>query len=302
VLLSFIILFWFTMVLLPGVVSSCGHAIVGHRGHMFLFRGSNCLHDQYFNPAPCVDRWMDIILNRASLCNSEAIDFYQIIIPEKQTIMVDLYPLEKPVMTPSLLSLNSRLSSLPFFVNAYDLLSCLYFFKGLEPFRLGDTHLTSAGYIELISSIVGRYCQKTLYSLMRYVDFCFMKSNGDLLKKFDNNDFGEKVTIPADSSLFFCGKVRCAEYMHGSAAKKNGTMVKFENSCPHIAKKVLVFGNSMSERGASPLGLTWWLSRIFQEVTFIWSPNLSLERIAIDRPDILICQTVERFLPVAAKA
>ena len=285
-----------------GTVSPCGDAIIGRGGHMFLLNGSNCLHGQYCSSAPYAAKWISLILERRSYCDSMGIDFFQMIIPEKQTVMPDLYPLDKPRITPALLGINSALSTLPSYVNAYDLLSCLYLFKRLDPFRLGDTHLTSRGYIELLAPIVGRYCREAAAGLFHEICFRNGSANGDLKKKFYKSDSGEKLLMPIESLPFFCGSVKCVEFSHGPKLKKSGTVVKFVNSRPRIDKSVLIFGNSMSERGSNPLGLTWWLSRIFKEVAFVWSPSICSERVDIVRPDILISQTVERFLPVVAKA
>jgi len=34
--------------LMVGTFSPCGHAVIGSGGHIFLLKGSNNLHEQYF--------------------------------------------------------------------------------------------------------------------------------------------------------------------------------------------------------------------------------------------------------------
>ena len=46
-----------------------------------------------------------------------------------------------------------------------------------------------------------------------------------------------------------------------------------------------------------PGGLSWWFARIFAEFHFVWDPRMDAEYVAAEKPDWVICQTVERFLP-----
>lgn len=285
-----------------GAISPCGDAIIGRFGHIFLLNGSNNLHDQYVQPTTALEKWLKIITTRASSCASMGVDFLQVVVPEKQSIMSDMYPLSKPNLTPTLLGINEIFSSSKFYINAYDLLACLYRYKGIDPYRHGDTHLTSHGYIELAAAVAGRYCRRTQIDLLSGVELEYTKLRGDLLTKFYGKYRREKVGIPCPYTQFFSGEVSCSKFIEHPRGKKSGVSAIYTNSCPRIAKKVLLFGNSMSERGLHPLGLTWWLARLFKKVEFTWSPNVSFDRIEADPPDILISQTVERFLPVPAKA
>ncbi|MCV5277541.1 hypothetical protein OFC49_43085, partial [Escherichia coli] len=62
-------------------------------------------------------------------------------------------------------------------------------------------------------------------------------------------------------------------------------------------KRLLVLGNSVTgtvEGRQNQLG--GWLARWFAEYHFHWQPAVDWEEVAALRPDILLCQTVERFM------
>ena len=58
----------------------------------------------------------------------------------------------------------------------------------------------------------------------------------------------------------------------------------------------MVFGNSFFERGAQSWRLSWWFKHFYREFIFCWNPALDLELVEKFQPDLVICQTVERFL------
>jgi len=255
-----------------------------------------------FEPSTALEQWIKIIRQRSSFLSARGVLFLQIVVPEKQTIMSNLYPLVKPMLTPTLLGLNHAFSASDFYINAYDLLSCLYLYKGLDPYRRGDTHLTIFGYMELAAAVAGRYCSKTQSNILSGLNFEHASFRGDLLTKFYGKENREKVLITSSNAGIFKGKCKCSEFVQNQGGKKSGIRAVYTNSLPHIDKKNLLVGNSMCERGVHPLGLTWWFLRIFARVEFIWSPNVSYALIESDPPDIVISQNVERFLPVPARS
>ena len=44
--------------------------------------------------------------------------------------------------------------------------------------------------------------------------------------------------------------------------------------------------------------MLWWITRLFEEVHFHWNAALDDEQIKAVQPDLVIGQTVERFLPM----
>jgi hypothetical protein len=63
------------------------------------------------------------------------------------------------------------------------------------------------------------------------------------------------------------------------------------------ARSLLVFGNSVcGSAGAGQNLLSGWLARWFAEYRFHWQPEVDWALVEALRPDILLCQTVERFM------
>ncbi|MBW8911322.1 MAG: hypothetical protein JF564_05430, partial [Sphingomonas sp.] len=66
--------------------------------------------------------------------------------------------------------------------------------------------------------------------------------------------------------------------------------------------KVVAFANSFFERGGGVHGLSWWFKTMFSEFHFLWRAEMDIAYVDEHRPDIVICQTVERFLPQVPKS
>ena len=60
---------------------------------------------------------------------------------------------------------------------------------------------------------------------------------------------------------------------------------------------MVAFGNSFFGAGEAPTTLGWWASRAFRAFLFHWSSEIDYAVVATQRPDVVICQTNERFLP-----
>ncbi|TGD93281.1 alginate O-acetyltransferase AlgX-related protein [Methylobacterium nonmethylotrophicum] len=76
----------------------------------------------------------------------------------------------------------------------------------------------------------------------------------------------------------------------------NGAHAVYRNRSPEADPRTLIlFGDSCAN--FTPNGLTAMLAETFREVHFIWSTNLDWSYIARVRPDIVLCEQVERFLP-----
>jgi hypothetical protein len=61
----------------------------------------------------------------------------------------------------------------------------------------------------------------------------------------------------------------------------------------------LVFGNSFFEKGSNAHQLTCWFAHYFAEVMFIWSPDMKIGMLKKYKPDLVICQSIERFTRLA---
>ena len=119
---------------------------------------------------------------------------------------------------------------------------------------------------------------------------------GDLGGKFFQGDMLEHQLLPAEDWDF---ARETPDLVRADVPGEGhmGTEIEWRARRPISPQTLLIFGNSMFERGGSPLTLSWWLSRIFARTRFVWSSSLQDEHVDDLRPSIVICQTVERFLP-----
>jgi hypothetical protein len=126
---------------------------------------------------------------------------------------------------------------------------------------------------------------------------------GDLGNKFSGAGFLEKMELPADETLnsLGAGLSRLENYAPGDGGHIGRRLVWKNPGAPY-RKRVLAFGNSFFERGEVPTTLSWWVARYFQEFHFIWDSVVNVDYVERMKPDVLICQTNERFLPVVPAA
>jgi hypothetical protein len=81
-----------------------------------------------------------------------------------------------------------------------------------------------------------------------------------------------------------------------TAKSKVGTGITWHNPSAPIKKKVIAFGNSFFDAGDFPHQLSWWFARWFTDFQIVWMADMIEETVKSKRPDIVICQTVERFM------
>jgi hypothetical protein len=62
--------------------------------------------------------------------------------------------------------------------------------------------------------------------------------------------------------------------------------------------RVLAFGNSFFERGSNCTTLSWWFKHLCREFHLVWSKDIDQTVIETLKPDLVIAQTIERFLTV----
>jgi hypothetical protein len=271
-----------------GVISADESAIVGKTGHFFLYKGGNNLANLY-EPQKRTSyvKWNELIAKRSFKARSKKIDFLQVVIPEKQTVLSHAYPLAKPKATELLISIDKTLghelqsSYIVPFVNEADKLSD-------NIYRKTDTHFSTSGAEAVVKQLLSKLRLQTKLK----IDYVETKQlAGDLGSKFLGPSFYEEIELymTNDEPILTDSFDPCEN-------KHIGIMRKWENSKAPNNQKVIVFGNSFFERGSGSTGLSWWFSRLFSEFHFYWSPECDWDIVEKEKPDILICQTIERFL------
>lgn len=278
-----------------GSTSFDDSAIVGRSGYLFLHQGGNSLLAQYSSNLDQrkLNGWIEKIVQRNDFCKTLGVDFFQIIVPEKQSVMPEYYPSDIGFPTPLLLALTETMSSQDFYLDLNKIFRDNFVFENLSSFRQVDTHLSLHGATAVISILMEKFGnapdiwpKKTDEKIM----------GGDLGNKFFSGHISEKVIFPLFDDWDFGNITPRLEESFDPKIGHSGVFRRWICDSPVYKKRVLIFGNSVFERGGTPLGLSWWCSRIFEETIFVWSSDVDFDLIKKRNPDVVICQTVERFL------
>ena len=283
-----------------GLVSFDGTTLLGKQGEAYLVGGGNRVLERFLQPKddPLGQRlagaWQAAISARAHAVGAEGIRFMQLVIPEKLSI----YPTQFPALvdTPSaLLRLLEEKLTTSDLSKIY--VSGLQVLKALPPgdvFPRFDSHLTVLGSYTIFVT------QLEVMGLPNpfVLDLSDTQVGvGDLALRFFGIPLYEQW--PAPGSAFVSAVSAGLELIFSSPPSDDhiGTRYVWRNSQAPINLKVVAFANSFFERAGSARALSWWFCRSFREFHFIWSPNLDIDYVRSTRPDWVICQTIERFLP-----
>lgn len=281
-----------------GLRSRCGTARVGRDGYLFLVGGRNSLIDVFQRSGhepeiqTFVRRWLDLFQARKATLDTVGVHYLQIVIPEKISVQSQFYPESLQVPNPIYRGIMAEAGAADWMLDVHS-----EFMAEPDPaalYRKLDSHFTIQGSILATRAM--------LAALGERFDFpdrfeSAVRGGADLGSKFGglfgledcaDMDAATKVSLP--------GPVERVETLGPPDGKHIGIRAVFRCAGAPINKRLVVFGNSFFERGASPRGLTWWCARLFREFHFVWNPELDMEYVEQVKPDIVVCQTIERFL------
>ncbi|ABG41721.1 hypothetical protein Patl_3215 [Paraglaciecola sp. T6c] len=273
-----------------GVRSKRGVAITGKSGHLFLHGGSNHVDDLFRGTdihCEKAEGWCSLIQERQRIASNSGYRYLQIIIPEKQTLLPGRY--YRNIQGPSRLLQMVENAKVESYVSVYDAFSS---HVNGDIFYKTDSHFNALGNFLLFDS------------LMKHlnVDHGF-SPNFDLLCKYAG-DLGSKFyplkileRTKALSNL--PTHKRTVEYQCVPNIKAHmGQKIHWVNFDAPIKQKVLIFGNSFADIGKKQHHLTFWLSYCFEECYFVWAAEFDFTIIETFKPDLVIGQSVERFMRI----
>lgn len=276
--------------------------VVGRSGYLFLFGGANSVDDIYSREreGSLASAWIDLVKLRKSICNDVGVEFFQIIVPEKQTVLREYYHREIEAPSRALREISSYFSGNSSYIDAFEILSKSCLENGFSSYRRVDTHFSFHG-----AESITRYFLKKLSAKDIFISqpkFVVKKISGDLGSKLGFGEFYEDCFFPDIKDWDFSNKPINLIDKFDPPSGHVGSYRIWTNFEPLVDKVILVFGNSICERGGTPFGLSWWFSRIFRKTIFFWSPSFDQDLVLFHKPDVVVCQTVERFLPVIPKS
>lgn len=278
-----------------GTLSPDTEVIVGHGGHLFLVTGSNGLLDQY-RPSPdadaVADRWLALFERRQDALRTRGIEYLQLVLPEKASVLSKLLPFKVEPPTSLYRALAARIASSP--VKAYvpDLFDDFIAHPARDYlFRRLDTHMSAAGAHYLCSLLLRRWgATVATPDFSRPVRF----ADGDLAHHFPWIRFVEDDLLPPEDWIDALPRPECVA--SHQPVRHLGTRLVFRNPGAPIGICVVAFANSFFTVGDAIQQLSWWMKHYFVEYHFIWSDQLDLAYVDQVRPDLVITQTIERFL------
>ncbi|MBR9792485.1 MAG: hypothetical protein GYB58_12135 [Gammaproteobacteria bacterium] len=281
--------------LLPaGIKSHYETAITGKDGHLFLYGGSNKVdklfdHDAQLNE-DLAEKWRAIIAKRFTQLEQYDCQLLQMVIPEKQSVIPGSYYREINGASPLLRHLEAQ--QLPGWFSVLEALSDDvskdYFFKT-------DSHLNSHGCWRVFEAIL----EHLELAPVSQPEFNRLRTMcGDLGKKFAPYKLSEHDVSPSRFPVT-SSKPELVTSFIPPDKRHIGRTYHWRNNIPVSEKRVLVFGNSFFEKGINAHQLTWWFAHYFAEVIFIWSPDMNIGMVKKHKPDLVICQSIERFARLA---
>lgn len=288
-----------------GHLSLDGTALVGRQGCLFLVGGSNSVLDQYLadpeHPAlvEAAARWLDRVSERRAACDALGARFLQLVVPEKLGVVRDLFPWTIPAASPLLGRIEAAVSRAPGLARSYvsglSVLGTLDLGSRCDSVRRIDSHLSCQGIVRILQATLDAMGVSLPRPPTQWKEVLV---TGDLAERFFGVPLFETIRLPADA---FCdalsGGVALAEAHDPPNGGHVGTRYVWRNAAAPVPIKVVAFGNSYFERGGDAGALSWWFARLFAEFHFVWDPRMDADYVAAEKPDWVICQTVERFLP-----
>ena len=284
-----------------GSVSADEVAIIGRQGHIFLYKGSNNVVDIYKideeKSNNISSSWIKLLKNRIDNSKRFNSQFIQLIIPEKSSVLHPLCPYESSNGSKIYSDIKGKILSDESINSEFVDLEEV-FQKDISPqalYRLEDSHFSTHG-CQVVTETVMKSGGEP--SLLRATSRLWVDREGDLGTRFPERIHSIE-RVPVFSGLSDnSGKTLTPELVdsYNPAFGHQGIMRSWRCADAPDQRRVLCFGNSFFERGHFSTALSWWFSRMFQEFKFVWNPNVDWDQVENYRPDLLIGQTIERFL------
>jgi len=239
--------------------------------------------------------WVELVIARDRQMAALGIPFVQSIFPEKSTILRSgLSAIEG--ITPAFRIVDERLSGK--MASYTSVLSVLREWRHREsPSLKLDGHLAPVGSYEVAKALLQKIAPEFIWPDVRFNDIEWYK--GELTYRFFGDEVWDYTPSPDVQSLGSLASVPSlvARGIAGEGHASIGRTASWINPHAPIDLKVLTFGSSsFSDNAQMSAKLSWWFARLFREFHFVWSPAMDYGRIDEIGPDVVVSQTVERFL------
>lgn len=285
-----------------GFVCADGSALIGHDGEVYLVGGGNDVLRQFLTPpddagvARLAAAWHAAIRARARAVTAGGGRFLQIIIPEKLSAYPRCFPVKVTTPSPLLGQLEARLEASELAcATVFGLRELLAAVPPAQIFPRFDSHLTARATHALFGALLRAMGLVNPFPLELSARRFAV---GDLAERFLEAPLHEEYVMPG---VEFAGRITGRLELavrEVPPAGHAGIRFVWRNPAAPFDLRVVAFANSFFERGGDARSLSWWCARAFREFHFLWAPELDMDYVRREAPDWVICQTIERFLPL----
>lgn len=280
-----------------GTVSPDLQCEVGTNGHLFLTRGSNnvlSIYDHEYGSKEVeesAEKWINLFKERRDFCSGIGARFIEVVIPDKLSVMREQYDGMGSSPSPLLQMLEYKINQNNLADHYVSGLQAIEKIGFSNAFRKIDTHFQPMGGHALFKDICTKISPSYNVPAQFNIDYI---TTGDIGKRFFGQDLYEKCSR-APHPTFHAGR-EVLEQIWPQPGRFTGGRVVFKNDKAPFAEKVVGFGNSFMNDYESQASLGYWLSTFFREFHLVTQPDINKDYVKNVNPDIIIGQTVERFL------
>jgi hypothetical protein len=278
-----------------GTLSQDGVAVVGERGHLFLYGGSNDNLAMYRGEIAMAPDWLEgwraLVRVRAEQARDAGRAICCLVVPDKLAVYADLFPQPLDTGGPRPVMRLLDEAALPLIYPCAALRAAR---TGGDTYMATDSHLTNRGNRLLaLAAIEALGASPALLDVVSTEQLPYLAS-GDLGRHY------APPVVEVQQRLLAPSAARIVEdnWLDVSAAGGHiGTLRVFRREDSPDDRTVVVFGDSYGFGDDAYPGLSWFLAQMFREVHFVWVP-FGWDPDYVDRveAELVVCQTAERFI------
>jgi hypothetical protein len=269
---------------------------MGSHQQNYLFQGSNNHYDAYFDTSlnELADGWAGLTTKRHQRITDEGALVLSVFVPNKATCLPAAFPQPMPrggtTIWKRLTHLLSDNTGVVFSVQKMKLDETTMSAAWLRT----DSHWSQSGCLLAVNEILEKLALPLLEVQLATDTQQF---SGDLSSKWSGKFLAEvrrELFCPEITSMI----PEVGFDNNQGKSQHFGRHVRWANKSAKYQINVTIVGNSFSGPGFSSRELIWWLARLFKSVTFLHSSLIPTDVVEMTSCDVLIFQTVERFLYV----
>jgi len=277
-----------------GTVSPDRSAVIGYNNEAFLYQGSNRHYDAYFDALSdgIADQWAFLVAMRHREYSLRGVQILSVVVPNKASCTPWNFP--QP-LTKGGTEIYKRMKRLLKVdrgaVFSFDE-SNLSDLNMLGAWNRTDSHWSQTGCLLAVNEIFEKLSLPLLNPSIEINENTF---SGDLSKKWSVSSLVEIRKDLCCPELDFV--VPVLEFDNSNNLTGHfGRHVRWANQNAKYNLNVTIVGNSFAGPGNSSRELVWWFARLFSSVTFLHMSEIPKDISEVTSCDVLIFQTVERFL------